>query len=131
MATSCGWELRGNVDRALEWLDRWGDRDGYLAYQGESDSGLANQGWKDSGDAIVNADGSLAEPPIKLVEVQGYAYLARVGMADLFEYSGDGDGPGVSGSRLWLCASGSTATSGSPTSSSTPWSCSGATGPRP
>jgi glycogen debranching enzyme len=50
-----------------------------------------NQGWKDSGDAIVNADGSLARPPIKLVEVQGYAYRARLCMADLFERAAETD----------------------------------------
>jgi glycogen debranching enzyme len=84
-------ELRGHVERALEWMERYGDRDGsgYLSYQNESDKGLANQGWKDSGDSIVNADGSLAEPPIKLVEVQGYAYRARLGIADLFARAGD------------------------------------------
>jgi glycogen debranching enzyme len=85
-------ELRGNVDRALAWMDEYGDLDGdgYLAYQSRASRGLANQGWKDSGDSIVNADGSLARPPIKLVEVQGYAYLARRSAADLFERAGDG-----------------------------------------
>jgi glycogen debranching enzyme len=84
-------ELRGNVERALEWMERYGDRDGsgYLSYQNESDKGLDNQGWKDSGDSVVNADGSLAKPPIKLVEVQGYAYLARLSAAELFERAGD------------------------------------------
>jgi glycogen debranching enzyme len=52
---------------------------------------LINQGWKDSGDAIVNADGSLATPPISLVEVQGYVYLAKRSLADLYERTGEGD----------------------------------------
>jgi glycogen debranching enzyme len=46
---------------------------------------LGNQGWKDSGDSIVNADGSLARPPIALSEVQGYVYLAKASLADIYE----------------------------------------------
>ena len=82
-------ELRDPVDRALKWIDHFGD--GYLVYDSKSGKGLVNQGWKDSGNAIINADGSLVEPPIALIEVQGYAYLARLSMAELFERSGDGD----------------------------------------
>ena len=49
-------ELRDNVERALEWIARFGDADGdgYVEYASKSSKGLANQGWKDSGDAIVN-----------------------------------------------------------------------------
>lgn len=85
--------LRENVDRALEWLERYADIEGsgYVQYASSSEKGLVNQGWKDSGDAIVNADGSLAEPPIALVEVQGYAYQARLAMAELFERAGEGE----------------------------------------
>jgi glycogen debranching enzyme len=39
--------------------------------------GLVNQGWKDSQDAIFHADGSLAQGPIALCEVQGYVYAAK------------------------------------------------------
>ena len=41
------------------------------------------QGWKDSDDAVFHADGRLAEGPIALCEVQGYAYAARCAMARL------------------------------------------------
>ena len=83
-------ELRDNVERALDWVDRVEAQfDGYLAYHSTTEHGLVNQGWKDSGDAIVRADGHLAEPPIALPEVQGYVYLARVELADLFERAGD------------------------------------------
>ena len=37
----------------------------------ESDTGLVQQGWKDSHDSVFHADGSPAEPPIALCEVQG------------------------------------------------------------
>ena len=60
-------------------------------------SGLVNQGWKDSGDAIRFRDGTLAEAPIALVEVQGYVYAARLGIARLARLRGDdelADAPG-------------------------------------
>ncbi|ALA59248.1 putative Amylo-alpha-1,6-glucosidase [Nitrospira moscoviensis] len=83
--------LRTHVERALAWMDRYGDRhgEGYLAYVSRAKERLINKGWKDSGDAIVNADGSLAQPPIALVEVQGYAYAAKLGIAGLLERDGD------------------------------------------
>jgi glycogen debranching enzyme len=65
------------------------DAGGYVAYTGSTGKGLANQGWKDSGDCIVNADGTLARPPIALVEVQGYAWLARRAIAELYERAGE------------------------------------------
>lgn len=84
-------ELQDNIRRALVWMDDYGDsdQDGYIEYQSSSSHGLVNQGWKDSGDAIVRKDGQLAIPPIALAEVQGYAYMARLVIAELYERSGD------------------------------------------
>ncbi|WP_167484221.1 amylo-alpha-1,6-glucosidase [Mesorhizobium tamadayense] len=84
-------ELREPVERALGWIARAGDRhgEGYLKYRSTSESGLINQGWKDSADAIVRADGSLAKPPIALVEVQGYVFAAKHAIAELYERTGD------------------------------------------
>lgn len=88
-------ELKDHVERALDWMDRDGDRHGesYLAYTSDDPQkgGLTNQGWKDSGDAIVNDDGSLATPPIALVEAQGCAYWAKLAIADLYARSGDAE----------------------------------------
>jgi glycogen debranching enzyme len=83
--------LRDNVELALHWMSTYGDQnhDGYIEYASTSDRGLINQGWKDSGDAIVDSDGHLADPPIALVEVQGYAYEARLLIADLYERTGE------------------------------------------
>ena len=66
------------VRAALEWMKRYGDRngDGFFDYGRRRVSGLRNQGWKDSEDAVFHADGRLAEAPIALCEVQGYAYMA-------------------------------------------------------
>jgi glycogen debranching enzyme len=76
-------ELRDSIEQAFEWIKRFGDKsgNGYLEYSSKSKKGLGNQGWKDSGDSIVNADGTLAKPPIALVEVQGYVYLAKLSIA--------------------------------------------------
>jgi glycogen debranching enzyme len=69
-----------HVERALAWIDRFGDRDGdgFVEYARQSSSGLIQQGWKDSQDSIFHADGSLAPAPIALCEVQAYVYDARL-----------------------------------------------------
>ena len=77
--------LREPAMRALEWVDRYGDRDGdgFVEYSRQVDSGLANQSWKDSGDSQRFQDGSFAEAPIAAVEVQGYVYGAKRGLAEV------------------------------------------------
>lgn len=68
-----------NVEAALAWIDRYGDRDGdgFVEYQRQSADGLVHQGWKDSDDAIFHADGSPALGTIAPCEVQAYVYAAR------------------------------------------------------
>ena len=72
-------ELREPAMRALEWIDRYGDRDGdgFVEYQKRSERGLDNQSWKDSHDSQRFADGRVAEPPIAPCEVQGYVFDAK------------------------------------------------------
>lgn len=83
--------LLPHADRALAWIDTFGDRDGdgYVEYERSSDRGLLNQGWKDSWDAIRHADGTLAKAPIALCEVQGYVYAAYVARAHFASEAGD------------------------------------------
>jgi glycogen debranching enzyme len=71
--------------RALEWIDRYGDvdGDGFVEYKRRADGGLVNQSWKDSGDSQRFHDGRMAEPPIAPVEVQGYVYAAKLGLAEI------------------------------------------------
>lgn len=78
-------ELWPNIERALQWIDQYGDgdRDGFVEYRQKATDGLGNQGWKDSQDSVFHADGRLAEPPIALCEVQGYVYAAKVAAATL------------------------------------------------
>jgi glycogen debranching enzyme len=68
-----------NIELALQWIDRSGDvdGDGFVEYSRKSKSGLIHQGWKDSQDAVFHADGSSAEGPIALCEVQGYVFAAK------------------------------------------------------
>jgi glycogen debranching enzyme len=82
-----------NALAALEWIDRYGDLDGdgYVEYRKRSPRGLENQGWKDSRNAIVHPDGTRAEGPIALVEVQGYVYQAKYRLARLARDLGDVD----------------------------------------
>ena len=75
---------------ALEWMDRYGDtdHDGFIEYARRSPTGLVQQGWKDSHDSVFHSDGRLAEGPIALCEVQGYAYAARLAAAQLADALG-------------------------------------------
>ena len=79
------------AEAALNWIDEFGDLDGdgFVEYKTRSARGIRNQGWKDSFDSVVHADGRLAEPPIALSEVQGYVYLAKMRMADVYTALGD------------------------------------------
>ncbi|MDQ0925015.1 glycogen debranching enzyme [Pseudarthrobacter sp. W1I19] len=85
--------LLPHADRALDWIEKYGDRDGdgFVEYQRPNDHGLVNQGWKDSWDGINFADGTIAEAPIALCEVQAYVYSAYIGRSLLARWDGDGD----------------------------------------
>ena len=85
--------LLPHVDRALGWIDEFGDRDGdgFVEYARLSDAGLVNQGWKDSWDGVTDAAGRLAEGPVALCEVQGYTYAAMLARAELARRGGEPD----------------------------------------
>ncbi len=85
--------LLPHADRALQWVDEYGDRDGdgFVEYQQATPTGLRNQGWKDGADAVPAADGSLPRTPIALAEVQAYVYGAYVARAHLAREAGDAD----------------------------------------
>jgi glycogen debranching enzyme len=79
-----------NIELALEWIDRFGDRDGdgFVEYGRRSQTGLIHQGWKDSSESVFHADGRLAEGPIAICELQAYVYAAKKGMAGLAKILG-------------------------------------------
>ncbi len=84
-------KLWPHVQRALTWIDKFGDvdGDGFVEYARHSSKGLVQQGWKDSNDSIFHSDGKIAEPPIALCEVQGYVYAAKLAAGRLSRVLGD------------------------------------------
>lgn len=86
-------ECRAPLEKALTWIDKYGDfdGDGFVEYLTRSQKGLRNQGWKDSGDSMVYPNGSLVEPLIALCEVQGYVYDAWRRAADIYEVLGQSE----------------------------------------
>lgn len=82
-----------HIERALYWIDHYGDLDGdgFVEYKTKSSKGLTNQGWKDSEDSVFYENGALAEGPIALCEVQGYVYDAKVRAAEIADVLGHDD----------------------------------------
>jgi Glycosyl transferases group 1 len=74
-----------NIESALRWIDRYGDvdGDGFVEYARHSPKGLVQQGWKDSRNSVFHVDGTMADGPIALCEVQGYVYAAKRRAAEL------------------------------------------------
>jgi glycogen debranching enzyme len=80
--------IKHNIEAALDWIDEHGDRDGdgFVEYGRQTQEGLINQAWKDSHDSVFHADGTLAEGPIAIAEVQAYVYGAWQSAADIFRW---------------------------------------------
>jgi glycogen debranching enzyme len=74
-----------NIELALNWLLKYGDLDSdyFLEYQPKTKRGLFHQGWKDS-----SGDHLKIKPPVAIVEVQGYQYLALKEIAFLSKIFG-------------------------------------------
>ena len=79
------WE---NILRALNWITEYGDKDKdyFIEYQRKNPKGLFHQSWKDEFE-----DHLKIEPPVAIVEVQGYQYLALKEISQLAEIKGDFD----------------------------------------
>lgn len=79
------WE---NILMALNWLEEYGDKDKdyFLEYQRKNPKGLFHQGWKDD-----FKDHLKIKPPVAIVEVQGYQYLALREISELAEIRKDWD----------------------------------------
>jgi glycogen debranching enzyme len=84
-------ELQGPIRDATNWLLQYGDLDGdgLIEYRRRSPKGLFNQGWKDSADANRHTDGRIAQPPVALIEVQGYAVRALAAASGLLSMFGE------------------------------------------
>ncbi|HEC92797.1 MAG TPA: hypothetical protein ENI51_07400 [Candidatus Atribacteria bacterium] len=70
-----------NIISALNWILNYGDRDGdlFLEYRRQNPKGLFHQGWKDDFSNHLKID-----PPVAIVEAQGYQYLALIETAKIF-----------------------------------------------
>lgn len=77
-------ELVPSIEAAAAWMRAGPRATGWITYESTSSGGLTNQGWKDSENGVQHSDGSLAHPPIALVEVQAYAYRARRELGELY-----------------------------------------------
>ncbi len=78
------------AEACLEWIDRWGDRDGdgFQEYQTRSKAGYENMAWKDAGDSVMHADGTPVRGPKALCELQGYVFDAWMRMAEIYDALG-------------------------------------------
>jgi len=79
------WE---NILKAVNWIEECGDKDKdlFLEYQRKNEKGLFHQGWKDSFE-----DRLKIEPPVAIVEAQGYQYSALREVSYLAEIKKDWD----------------------------------------
>jgi glycogen debranching enzyme len=80
-------KLEPHMRSALAWmgsLDADPDQDGFIEYSPHK-GGISNQVWKDSGDSTFDEHGKNLEAPIAVVEVQAYAYRARLSAARIFK----------------------------------------------
>lgn len=83
--------FRDTAERCLEWIDRYGDRDGdgFQEYAPRTPRGYRNQGWRDAHDGVLDESGAFPELPIGTSEMQAYVYAAKIRVAALFEAWGD------------------------------------------
>jgi glycogen debranching enzyme len=84
-------EIWPQLERALDWIENHGDLDGdgFVEYSRRSARGLVQQGWKDSQDSVFHRDGTLAEGPIALCEVQAFVFGAWQAASSLVSALGD------------------------------------------
>jgi len=82
-------ELKPNWEAALAWMAAADlDGDGLLEFA-PSGGGLSVHSWKDSHDSMSHKDGRLAEPPLAVSEVQGYAYAAHLAAREFYRALGE------------------------------------------
>ena len=84
-------ELWPAVERALAWASDYGDPTGtgYITFSRRSKRGILHQGWKDSDESMGGSLGPRPQPPLALVEVQGYYYAALTEVARTLKRFGD------------------------------------------
>ncbi|MFC7061053.1 amylo-alpha-1,6-glucosidase [Halobacillus seohaensis] len=85
--------IKPSLEKAIDWIDQYGSirGDGFVQYEQTTADSFVNQGWKDSDNSNVHQNGTLAEDPISLVEVQGYVYQAKNTLSAVYEELGETD----------------------------------------
>src|SRR5579864_540976 len=85
--------FRTAAEGCLEWIDRYGDRDGdgFQEYAPRTPRGYRNQSWRDAHDGVLDEAGAFPELPIATSEMQAYVYAAKLRMAPLFEAWGESE----------------------------------------
>jgi glycogen debranching enzyme len=83
--------FKSTVERCLEWIDHYGDRDGdgFQEYAPRTPQGYRNQGWRDAHDGVLDEAGAFPELPHGTSEMQAYVYGAKTRIAALFDAWGD------------------------------------------
>ncbi len=83
--------FRATAERCLEWIDRYGDRDGdgFQEWAPRSLQSYRNQSWRDAEDGVLDPEGGFPEHPIAGCELQAYVYGAKLAVAPLFAAWGD------------------------------------------
>jgi glycogen debranching enzyme len=82
-------DLWPNALRAVGWLEQQLAGDGLIWYRARTPHGPRNQGWKDSEDSVRDRRGTVAQPPVALIEVQAYAVGACRAVSRLADRRGD------------------------------------------
>lgn len=85
--------FRHAAERCLDWIDRYGDRDGdgFQEYAPRTPRGYRNQAWRDAHDGVLDESGAFPELPIAMSELQAYVYGAKSRIGPLFEAWGERD----------------------------------------
>lgn len=75
-----------NILKAINWIEKYGDLngDGFLDYEKKNSFGNFHHGWKDDYGNHLKI-----KPPVAIIEVQGYKYLALEEMARFAKIFGD------------------------------------------
>ncbi len=84
-------DLLPSARAAIAWMDEFGHpgHKHFYAYRTRSSQGVKNQGWKDSNDAIIDTEGNNVPNPLATCAVQGFAYEAKLRMAELLWLAGE------------------------------------------
>ncbi|MFL6128950.1 MAG: glycogen debranching N-terminal domain-containing protein [Mycobacteriales bacterium] len=82
-------ELEPVLRAALAWIEGPADLTGrgWVEFRRRASRGIDVQSWKDSYNSMLFGDGTRAEPPLAVCEVQGYAYAARLGLAEIARHA--------------------------------------------